>query len=74
MKVFFLLLFDAPSTHLSTLRNFYVDKVVYTDGWRKFMEALSNDWHNMILWVGVPIYSAESQQTLPFSGDGLTCW
>lgn len=53
MKLFFLLLFDAPSTHLTTLREFYVDEVLYTDGWRTFMEVLLNDWHDMILWVCV---------------------
>ena len=53
MKLVFLLLFDAPSTHLSTLDEFYVDKVIYSDGWRQFIEVLLRDWQDFILWVQV---------------------
>ncbi|KAF8531098.1 hypothetical protein JB92DRAFT_245273 [Gautieria morchelliformis] len=65
--VFFLLLFDAPSTHLTTLRKFYVDKVVYTDMWRKSMEALTNDWHNMILWATVLLAVIQENQAVTCS-------
>ncbi|KAF8586599.1 hypothetical protein K439DRAFT_1631481 [Ramaria rubella] len=53
MKIIFLLLFDAPSTHLTILNELYIDQVLYTDGWRKFMDALLNDWNDMILWATV---------------------
>ncbi|KAF8524462.1 hypothetical protein JB92DRAFT_3109514 [Gautieria morchelliformis] len=53
MKLFYLLLFDAPSTHLRGLRELYPDNVIHADGWQKYMEALCNDWHNMILWATV---------------------
>ncbi|KAF8464220.1 hypothetical protein JB92DRAFT_3150256 [Gautieria morchelliformis] len=53
MKFAFLLLFDAPSTHLRSLRELSAGNVVYEDAWRTFMEALCNDWHNMILWATV---------------------
>jgi hypothetical protein len=61
MRLIFFLLFDAPSTHLTSLRELYVDRVIYVYGWQKYMGFLCSDWHNMIIWVGVLIYSAESQ-------------
>jgi hypothetical protein len=51
MKIVFLLLFDAPSTHLTTLQEFYIDQVIYSEGWRKFIEVLLKDWQDFILWV-----------------------
>ena len=58
MKIFFLLLFDAPSTYLSTIRKVYIDNVLYGDDWRKYVETTCNNWHDMILWVGAPFYLA----------------
>lgn len=51
MKIIFWLFFDAPSTHLNTLRKLYVDEVLYTEAWVKYMEGMCTDWHDMILWV-----------------------
>ncbi|KAF8525521.1 hypothetical protein BU17DRAFT_83762 [Hysterangium stoloniferum] len=53
MKLVFLILFDAPSTHLTTLCEFYSDDVVYTEGWRKCVDHLLKDWQDMILWATV---------------------
>ncbi|KAF8531116.1 hypothetical protein JB92DRAFT_2825266 [Gautieria morchelliformis] len=53
MKFIFFLLFGAPSIHLRSLRKLYPDNVIYTYGWQKYMEALCNEWHNMILWATV---------------------
>jgi len=53
LKIAFLLLFDAPSTHLITLQELWVDEVLYSEGWRKFMEALVADWQDLIFWTTV---------------------
>ena len=56
MKLLFLLLFDAPSTYLINLRDLYVNQVLYAEGWRKYIESLCNNWHDMILWVCSSFY------------------
>jgi len=49
MKLVFLVLFDAPSIHLTALCDLYAGKVIYTDGWQKSMNNLCKYWQDMIL-------------------------
>lgn len=51
MKLIFLLLLNAPSGHLTALRECYVDEILYTEVWQKFIEILLKSWQDMILWV-----------------------
>ncbi|KAF8524409.1 caspase domain-containing protein [Hysterangium stoloniferum] len=53
MKLVFLVLFDAPSIHLTALCDLYAGKVLYAEGWRKCMDHLCKNWQDMILQATV---------------------
>ncbi|KAF8512518.1 hypothetical protein BU17DRAFT_96162 [Hysterangium stoloniferum] len=53
MKLVFLVLFDAPSIHLTALCDLYAGKVLYADAWRKCMDHLCKNWQDMILQATV---------------------
>jgi len=38
---------------MTTLNEFYVDNVLYSEGWRKFIDVLLKDWQDFILWATV---------------------
>ncbi|KIJ27569.1 hypothetical protein M422DRAFT_37700 [Sphaerobolus stellatus SS14] len=48
-----IILFGAPNMHLKTIRELYVDHLIYQEGWRRLIELLLNDWQDLILWSTV---------------------
>ncbi|KAF8515479.1 hypothetical protein BU17DRAFT_93470 [Hysterangium stoloniferum] len=61
MKLVFLVLFDAPSVQLSTLREVYYGKVVYNERWKKCIDRLCETWGDIIL-----------QATVLLTGEGFS--
>ena len=51
IQFLFLVLFGSPTMHLETLSEFYIDGLIYTEGWRKLIDLLLKDWQDLILWV-----------------------
>ena len=59
MKIFFLLLLNAPNTTLNKLNKLWVDKMIYAEQWEKFVTDLLRDWTDISLLVRSFQYSHE---------------
>ncbi|KAJ7472336.1 hypothetical protein B0H11DRAFT_2038630 [Mycena galericulata] len=63
--------FNAPSVHLRTLDEVYVDELLNLDPWRRFIDTLCLEWQELILFASVLLNADMAFLAIPTVDNGL---
>jgi hypothetical protein len=66
------ILFNAPSGHLRTLEEVFVDEILNLSSWGRVADTLSLEWQELILYVCCSLPVGHGPSFLHYVGHGFT--